>query len=120
MRNNATQRHLLLGFIRFCPRLSSSRGHSPLHWTLGDPQRSVPSEGVKVEPCSSRRRSHHAHCSRLTVSNMTAVDTGRYSCEDASDHTTSIYVYVQGEAPQSNILPDISHSEGLIKAFLQL
>ncbi|XP_068596311.1 vascular endothelial growth factor receptor kdr-like [Brachionichthys hirsutus] len=70
------------------------RGHGLLHWTLGDPRRSASSEGVKVGQCDSR---HHSHCSRLTVANLTADDTGRYSCnysKEGSDHIASTYVYV--------------------------
>ncbi|XP_031159144.1 vascular endothelial growth factor receptor kdr-like isoform X1 [Sander lucioperca] len=71
------------------------RGHGLLHWTLADPSRSTSSEGVKVEQCDSRR---HSHCSKLTVTNLIANDTGRYSCKyskDGSDHITSTYVYVK-------------------------
>ncbi|XP_068181455.1 vascular endothelial growth factor receptor kdr-like isoform X2 [Antennarius striatus] len=70
------------------------RGHGLLHWTLGDPRRSVSSDEVKVEPCDS---THHSHCSKLTVTHLNANDTGRYSCKyskDGSDHITSSYVYV--------------------------
>ncbi|XP_076595500.1 vascular endothelial growth factor receptor kdr-like [Chaetodon auriga] len=73
------------------------RGHGVLHWTLGDPRRSILSEGVKVERCDSRRQSH-SHCSKLTVTYLTANDTGMYSCvytKDGSDHITSTYVYVK-------------------------
>lgn len=73
------------------------RGHGLLHWTLGDPRRSISSEGVKVEQCDSRRHPH-SHCSRLTVTPLTANDTGKYSCKyskDGSEHITSTYVYVK-------------------------
>ncbi|XP_072251611.1 vascular endothelial growth factor receptor kdr-like isoform X2 [Leuresthes tenuis] len=71
------------------------RGHSALHWTLGNAQRLLSSEEVKVENCHSRR---HSHCSKLTVTHLRANDTGRYTCKyskDSSDHTTSTYVFVQ-------------------------
>ncbi|CAJ1058791.1 vascular endothelial growth factor receptor kdr-like isoform X1 [Xyrichtys novacula] len=74
------------------------RGHGLLHWTLANSSRS---EGVKVDQCDSRRHSHsHSHCSKLTVTNLEAVDTGRYSCQYSKDgfkHSSSIYVYVQDE-----------------------
>ncbi|XP_070769236.1 vascular endothelial growth factor receptor kdr-like [Enoplosus armatus] len=73
------------------------RGHGLLHWTLGDPRRSISSEGVKVEQCDSRRHPH-SHCSRLTVTHLSSNDTGSYSCKyskDGSDHITSTYVYVK-------------------------
>ncbi|KAL6117421.1 flt1 [Pungitius sinensis] len=76
------------------------RGHGPLHWTLGDlhrsHHRSIPSKGVKVEQCDSRRHSP-SHCSRLTVTSLSANDTGRYSCKyskNGVEHITSIYVFV--------------------------
>ncbi|XP_044061818.1 vascular endothelial growth factor receptor kdr-like [Siniperca chuatsi] len=73
------------------------RGHGLLHWTLGDPRRSISSEGVKVEQCESRHHSQ-SHCSKLTITHLRANDTGRYSCKyskDGSDHITSTYVYVK-------------------------
>ncbi|XP_020491449.2 vascular endothelial growth factor receptor kdr-like [Labrus bergylta] len=75
------------------------RGHGLLRWTLADPGRSISSEGVKVEQCDSR---HHlnSHCSKLTITKLKAVDTGRYSClysKDGLDHINSTYVYVQDE-----------------------
>uniref|UniRef100_A0AAQ4QDH0 receptor protein-tyrosine kinase n=1 Tax=Gasterosteus aculeatus aculeatus TaxID=481459 RepID=A0AAQ4QDH0_GASAC len=70
------------------------RGHSPLTWTLGDPGRSIPSEGVKVEQCDSRHRSS-SHCSKLTVTGLSANDTGSYRCQHTKNqHATSIYVFV--------------------------
>ncbi|KAM9356682.1 vascular endothelial growth factor receptor kdr-like [Symphorus nematophorus] len=72
------------------------RGHRLLHWTLGDPRRSISSEGVKVEQCEHRHHPH-SHCSRLTVTSLTANDTGKYSCKyskDGSEHN-STYVYVK-------------------------
>ncbi|KAM8908561.1 vascular endothelial growth factor receptor kdr-like isoform 2-T2 [Spinachia spinachia] len=76
------------------------RGHGPLHWTLGDldrsHHRSIPSEGVKVEQCDSRRHST-SHCSRLTVTSLNASDTGSYNCKysrNGVERTTSIYVFV--------------------------
>ncbi|XP_060904331.1 vascular endothelial growth factor receptor kdr-like [Labrus mixtus] len=75
------------------------RGHGLVHWTLADPGRSISSEGVKVEQCDSR--SHlNSHCSKLTVTKLKAVDTGRYSClysKDGLDHINSTYVYVHDE-----------------------
>ncbi|KAI3351635.1 hypothetical protein L3Q82_020471, partial [Scortum barcoo] len=73
------------------------RGHGPLHWTLGDPHRWTSSEGVKVAHCDSRRHSH-THCSKLTVTQLRANDTGVYSCKyskNGLDHTLSTYVYVK-------------------------
>ncbi|XP_059202072.1 vascular endothelial growth factor receptor kdr-like [Centropristis striata] len=73
------------------------RGHGLLDWTLADPSRSMSSEGVKVEPCDSRRHSH-SHCSKLTVTGLIVNDTGRYICKyskNGSDHITSTYVYVK-------------------------
>lgn len=75
------------------------RGHGPLHWTFVDTGLSVSSEGVKVEPCDSRRHSH-SHCSKLTVTSLIANDTGTYSCKyskDGSDLITSTYVYVKDD-----------------------
>ncbi|XP_008302028.1 vascular endothelial growth factor receptor kdr-like isoform X2 [Stegastes partitus] len=71
------------------------RGHGVLHWRLANAQRSIPSQGVKVEQCDSR---HHSHCSKLTVTHLSANDTGIYSCKyskAASDYVTSTYVYVE-------------------------
>ncbi|XP_019935437.2 vascular endothelial growth factor receptor kdr-like isoform X1 [Paralichthys olivaceus] len=68
------------------------RGHGPLNWT-----RSISLEGVKTEPCDPRHHSH-SHCSNLTVTRLSAKDTGEYSCKyskDGSDHITSTYVYVK-------------------------
>ncbi|KAM8732613.1 vascular endothelial growth factor receptor kdr-like [Acanthopagrus schlegelii] len=73
------------------------RGQSVLHWTLGDPRRSISSEGVKVEPCDSSHHTH-SHCSRLTITDLIASDTGSYSCnysKDGLDHSTSTYVFVR-------------------------
>ncbi|XP_047440846.1 vascular endothelial growth factor receptor kdr-like [Mugil cephalus] len=73
------------------------RGHGALHWTLGNAQRSLSSEGVKVEQCDSKRHSH-SHCSRLTVTHLSGNDTGRYTCrysKAGADHITSTYVYVE-------------------------
>ncbi|XP_028315257.1 vascular endothelial growth factor receptor kdr-like isoform X3 [Gouania willdenowi] len=73
------------------------RGHGPLHWTLADAHRQNSSVGVKVEQCDSQHRSHHSHCSKLTVTGLSANDTGRYSCEYSkagSDHITTTYIYV--------------------------
>ncbi|XP_022615628.1 vascular endothelial growth factor receptor kdr-like [Seriola dumerili] len=72
------------------------RGHGPLHWTLAGPRRSISSEGVKVERCD--RHHYHSHCSKLTVTHLSANDTGRYNCKyskNGSDHDTSTYVYVK-------------------------
>ncbi|KAM6923554.1 vascular endothelial growth factor receptor kdr-like [Xenentodon cancila] len=71
------------------------RGHGVLHWTLGSAQRSLSSEGVKVETCDSK---HNSHCSRLTITNLSGSDTGKYTCKysrDRLDHVTSTYVYVK-------------------------
>uniref|UniRef100_UPI0037E80AD7 vascular endothelial growth factor receptor kdr-like n=1 Tax=Semicossyphus pulcher TaxID=241346 RepID=UPI0037E80AD7 len=74
------------------------RGHEPLLWTLPDPKRSTSSEGVKVEQCDSRGHPH-SHCSKLTVTHLTVIDTGRYRCQYSkdSDHINSTYVYVQDD-----------------------
>lgn len=75
------------------------RGHGQLSWTLADAGRSVSSDGVSVEPCDDRHHPH-SHCSHLTISALSASDTGTYSCtysRDGLDHTSSTYVYVQGE-----------------------
>ncbi|XP_028271700.1 vascular endothelial growth factor receptor kdr-like [Parambassis ranga] len=71
------------------------RGHGILHWTLADAKRSISSEGVKVEPCDLR---HHSHCSKLTVSHLSANDTGTYTCKYSkagSNDITSAYVFVK-------------------------
>ncbi|XP_030001567.1 vascular endothelial growth factor receptor kdr-like isoform X1 [Sphaeramia orbicularis] len=91
------------------------RGHGHLHWKLGNPRRRLSSEGVRVEQCDPTHHSRsHSHCSKLTVTHLTANDTGLYSCEyykDSSDHITSAYVFV--EDPQQpfvdpyDSLPDI-------------
>ncbi|XP_069027319.1 vascular endothelial growth factor receptor kdr-like [Embiotoca jacksoni] len=68
-------------------------GHGVLHWALADGERSIPSEGVKVEQCNS---SHH--CSKLTVTHLSANDMGRYTCKyfkAGSVHITSTYVFFQ-------------------------
>ncbi|XP_070692696.1 vascular endothelial growth factor receptor kdr-like isoform X2 [Pempheris klunzingeri] len=73
------------------------RGHGLLQWTLGDLHRSMSSEGVKVEKCDTGRHSH-SHCSKLTVTHLSASDTGVYSCKyskNGLDHVTSTYVYVK-------------------------
>ncbi|KAG8003939.1 Vascular endothelial growth factor receptor kdr-like [Nibea albiflora] len=92
------------------------RGHGPLHWTLGDHRRSNSSEGVKVERCDSRHPLH-PHCSRLTVTHLSANDTGRYSCiysKDGSDHITSTYVYVKDpEQPFVEPYYDTPHILGI-------
>lgn len=66
-------------------------GHSQLHWELGSAARTLTSEGVKMGLCDSRHRSA-SHCSKLTISDLTAADTGRYTCRH-SFHS-SIYIYV--------------------------
>ncbi|XP_061581509.1 vascular endothelial growth factor receptor kdr-like isoform X2 [Cololabis saira] len=71
------------------------RGRSVLHWTLGNAQRSLSSEGVRVEKCDAR---HYSHCSRLTITNLSGSDTGTYTCKysrNGLDHVTSTYVYVK-------------------------
>lgn len=73
------------------------KGHGLLQWTLADPSRSIDSDEVKVEPCESRRHSQ-SHCSRLTVTNLRANDTGKYSCNcsrNGSQHMASTYVFVK-------------------------
>ncbi|XP_039975481.1 vascular endothelial growth factor receptor kdr-like [Xiphias gladius] len=73
------------------------RGHGSLHWTLADPRRSVSSEGVKVERCDSGHHSH-SYCSKLTVTHLSANDTGSYSCKYfsyGSERISSTYVYVK-------------------------
>uniref|UniRef100_A0A3Q3JFP0 receptor protein-tyrosine kinase n=1 Tax=Monopterus albus TaxID=43700 RepID=A0A3Q3JFP0_MONAL len=73
------------------------RGHGSLNWTLGNPRRSISSKGVKVEQCDYRRHSH-SNCSKLTITSLSASDTGNYSCkyfEDGLESTSSTYVYVK-------------------------
>lgn len=85
---------------------SSIRGHGQLSWTLGDASRSVSSEGVSVEPCGDRHPPH-SHCSNLTISILSASDTGTYTCTystDGLDHTASTYVYVQGETVKTFVI----------------
>uniref|UniRef100_A0A8C6S977 receptor protein-tyrosine kinase n=1 Tax=Neogobius melanostomus TaxID=47308 RepID=A0A8C6S977_9GOBI len=65
-------------------------GHGQLQWELGS-VRALGSEGVKVGHCEPRHHST-AHCSKLTISDLTANDTGAYSCRH-SVHS-SIYIYV--------------------------
>ncbi|XP_074530172.1 vascular endothelial growth factor receptor kdr-like isoform X2 [Halichoeres trimaculatus] len=72
------------------------RGHGLLQWTLADSNRS---QSIKVEQCDSRRHPH-SHCSKLTVTHLSAADTGNYSCHysrDGLDHVTSTYVYVKDD-----------------------
>ncbi|MEQ2180641.1 hypothetical protein GOODEAATRI_003264, partial [Goodea atripinnis] len=69
------------------------RGQGILQWILAN--RLIPSEGVKVEKCDSR---HYSHCSKLTVTDLRASDTGTYSCnssEVGSHNVTSVYIYVK-------------------------
>lgn len=66
-------------------------GHSQPHWKLGSADRTFTSEGVKVGHCDSWHRSA-SHCSKLTISDLTASDTGEYTCRH-SFHS-SIYIYV--------------------------
>uniref|UniRef100_A0A1A8CTU0 receptor protein-tyrosine kinase n=2 Tax=Nothobranchius kadleci TaxID=1051664 RepID=A0A1A8CTU0_NOTKA len=69
------------------------RGQGILNWTLGNAQRSISSEGVKVEQCDPK---HYSHCTKLTIKNLTASDTGSYFCSRAgSDHSASVYVFVK-------------------------
>ncbi|XP_041653989.1 vascular endothelial growth factor receptor kdr-like [Cheilinus undulatus] len=75
------------------------RGHGQLNWTLPDSNRSLSSGQVKVEQCDSRGHPH-SHCSKLTVTHLEAVDTGRYICQytkDGLDHVASTYVYVRDD-----------------------
>ncbi|XP_030594896.1 vascular endothelial growth factor receptor kdr-like [Archocentrus centrarchus] len=72
-------------------------GHGVFNWTLANAQRSISSEGVKVENCDLRRH-HQSHCIRLTVTHLSASDTGSYTCKyskNGSDHTISTYIYVK-------------------------
>lgn len=69
------------------------RGQGILQWMLAN--RSDSSEGVKVEQCDQKPRSH---CSKLTVTHLRASDTGSYSCKyyrSGLDYVASIYVYVK-------------------------
>lgn len=53
-----------------------------------------------VELCDSSHPAH-SHCSKLTITNLIANDTGRYSCnysKNGLDHSTSTYVFVRGKA----------------------
>ncbi|XP_026185706.1 vascular endothelial growth factor receptor kdr-like [Mastacembelus armatus] len=73
------------------------RGNGPLNWTLGNPQHWNSSDGVMVEECESRHHSR-SHCSKLTITYLSANDTGEYTCnyyKDGSDYNSSTYVYVQ-------------------------
>ncbi|XP_034739534.1 vascular endothelial growth factor receptor kdr-like isoform X1 [Etheostoma cragini] len=86
------------------------KGHGLLHWTLADPSRLTSSEGVKVEQCDSK---HHSHCSKLTITNLIANDTGRYSCKyskNGSDHIISTYVYVK-DPKQPFVVPHYQSPE---------
>lgn len=67
------------------------RGDSHVHWKLGSSTRKLSSEGVKVKQCNSR---HHSplHCSKLTIMNLSANDSGMYSCRPSKQN--SIYIYV--------------------------
>ncbi|KAM4732924.1 LOW QUALITY PROTEIN: vascular endothelial growth factor receptor kdr-like [Anableps anableps] len=68
-------------------------GQGILQWMLAN--RSIPSDGVKVEKCYLK---HHSHCSKLTITHLRASDTGMYSCkyaEAGSDNVTSVYIYVK-------------------------
>uniref|UniRef100_A0A0S7F435 Platelet-derived growth factor receptor-like protein n=1 Tax=Poeciliopsis prolifica TaxID=188132 RepID=A0A0S7F435_9TELE len=70
------------------------RGHGILQWILANRLIQL-EEGVKVEKCDSK---HHSHCSRLTITHLTANDTGTYTCKyskSGSEHSTSVYVYVE-------------------------
>ncbi|XP_068571109.1 vascular endothelial growth factor receptor kdr-like [Cebidichthys violaceus] len=92
------------------------RGNGLLHWTFGDPSRSISSEGVTVEPCDSRRHSH-SHCSRLTVTSLIVNDTGSYSCKyskNGFEHVTSIYVYVS-DPEQPFVEPRFFHILGFYR-----
>ncbi|KAM9376655.1 vascular endothelial growth factor receptor kdr-like isoform 2-T2 [Pholidichthys leucotaenia] len=102
-------------------RLTCS-GHSVLHWILGNANRSISSEGVKVEECDSK---HHSHCSKLTVTHLSANDTGRYTCKYSKDgpkHEKSTYVYVKDPQqpfvepydPKPNALTIYRHETSLV------
>ncbi|XP_020779045.2 vascular endothelial growth factor receptor kdr-like isoform X2 [Boleophthalmus pectinirostris] len=66
------------------------RGNQP-YWELGSELRALSSNGVKVGRCDQKPRTAH-HCSNLTITNLTANDTGAYNCRH-SKHS-SIYIYV--------------------------
>ncbi|XP_029020278.1 vascular endothelial growth factor receptor kdr-like [Betta splendens] len=102
----------------------SCRGRGPLQWTLGDPQRSNTSEGVKIELCVTRNHSH-SHCSKLAIADLNVSDTGRYSCKytkNGSDYIASTYVYVKDPEqpfvtpwyPSSDIVYFFEHNSSII------
>uniref|UniRef100_A0A7N9ALM5 receptor protein-tyrosine kinase n=1 Tax=Mastacembelus armatus TaxID=205130 RepID=A0A7N9ALM5_9TELE len=79
------------------PKFCGQKGNGPLNWTLGNPQHWNSSDGVMVEECESRHHSR-SHCSKLTITYLSANDTGEYTCnyyKDGSDYNSSTYVYVQ-------------------------
>ncbi|KAK7922469.1 hypothetical protein WMY93_009371 [Mugilogobius chulae] len=67
------------------------RGNRPIHWELESELRAIPSEGMKVERCDSRHR-FAPQCSKLTITNLTANDTGSYNCQHSN--RSSIYIFV--------------------------
>ncbi|XP_027864871.1 vascular endothelial growth factor receptor kdr-like isoform X1 [Xiphophorus couchianus] len=70
------------------------RGHGILQWILANRLIQL-EEGVNVEKCDSK---HYSHCSRLTITHLTANDTGTYTCnysKSGSAHSTSVYIYVK-------------------------
>ncbi|XP_037833344.1 vascular endothelial growth factor receptor kdr-like isoform X2 [Kryptolebias marmoratus] len=98
------------------------KGHGNLQWTLGNVQRSISSKEVKLERCDSGRNSH---CLKLTVTNLTASDTGRYFCrfsKSGSNQSSSVYVYVKDpEQPfvepheeNPDVLGILSHETSLV------
>ncbi|KAK2848976.1 hypothetical protein Q5P01_008810 [Channa striata] len=83
------------------------RGHGPLNWIAGNPPRQIPSNSSMVEQCDSSRHSH-SPCIKLTITNLTANDTGNYSCKDNSQHVSSIYVYVKDPKQPFLIPPELT------------
>ncbi|XP_055080692.1 vascular endothelial growth factor receptor kdr-like isoform X2 [Periophthalmus magnuspinnatus] len=59
------------------------------HWKLASQLRASLSDGVEESHCDSTHHFGH-HCSKLTITSLTASDTGPYNC---SDHSL-IYIYV--------------------------
>ncbi|XP_005467522.1 vascular endothelial growth factor receptor kdr-like [Oreochromis niloticus] len=90
------------------------RGHGVFSWTLA--QRSIASQGVKVEKCDSRPH-RQSHCSRLIVTHLIANDTGTYTCKytkDGSYQIKSTYVYVK-DPDQPFVEPARGHILGIYR-----
>lgn len=64
-------------------------GHSRPRWELASKARILTPEAVKE--CDPINRSH-SYCSKLTISDLTANDTGTYKCRHSAH--SSIYIYV--------------------------